>query len=59
MTKLWGGRFTKATDKLVEEYTASITFEKNLVYEEVLLMLQLQECNRYSGLFSNKRPSFS
>src|SRR5690625_588463 len=35
MTKLWGGRFTKQTDQLVEEYTASITFDKNLVYEDI------------------------
>ncbi len=35
MTKLWGGRFTKETDKLVEEYTASINFDKQLVYEDI------------------------
>lgn len=35
MSKLWGGRFTKATDKLVEEYTASIHFDKNLVHEDI------------------------
>ncbi|HLR40551.1 MAG TPA: argininosuccinate lyase, partial [Virgibacillus sp.] len=35
MTKLWGGRFTKQTDQLVEEYTASIAFDKNLVYEDI------------------------
>ncbi|MGN7457253.1 argininosuccinate lyase [Paenibacillus pasadenensis] len=35
MSKLWGGRFTKQTDKLVEEYTASITFDKELAEEDV------------------------
>lgn len=35
MSKLWGGRFTKATDKLVEEYTASISFDKNLAMEDI------------------------
>ncbi|AKG05096.1 MULTISPECIES: argininosuccinate lyase [Salimicrobium] len=30
MSKLWGGRFTKQTDELVEEYTASISFDKKL-----------------------------
>ncbi len=35
MSKLWGGRFTKETDKLVEAYTASITFDQNLVYEDI------------------------
>lgn len=35
MSKLWGGRFTKATDKLVEEYTASIPFDQKLVKEDI------------------------
>jgi hypothetical protein len=29
-TKLWGGRFDKATNKLVEEFTNSIHFDKKL-----------------------------
>jgi len=28
--KLWGGRFTQATDKFVEEFTASVQFDKRL-----------------------------
>lgn len=35
MGKLWGGRFTKATDKLVEEYTASISFDQQLAEEDL------------------------
>ncbi|MGD6834014.1 argininosuccinate lyase [Sutcliffiella halmapala] len=35
MSKLWGGRFTKETDKLVEEFTASITFDKELASEDI------------------------
>lgn len=35
MSKLWGGRFTKETDELVEQYTASIPFDKRLVYEDI------------------------
>ncbi|MGM0835226.1 MAG: argininosuccinate lyase [Bacillota bacterium] len=35
MSKLWGGRFTKETDKLVEEFTASITFDKELATEDI------------------------
>lgn len=35
MSKLWGGRFTKETDKLVEKYTASISFDQKLVYEDI------------------------
>lgn len=35
MSKLWGGRFTKQTDQLVEEYTASISFDKELAEEDI------------------------
>ncbi|MDO3412055.1 argininosuccinate lyase [Saccharibacillus sp. CPCC 101409] len=35
MNKLWGGRFTKPTDRLVEEYTASINFDKALAEEDI------------------------
>ncbi|WP_027087280.1 argininosuccinate lyase [Cohnella panacarvi] len=35
MSKLWGGRFTKQTDQLVEEYTASITFDRELAEEDI------------------------
>ncbi len=35
MSKLWGGRFAKQTNELVEEYTASITFDKELAFEDI------------------------
>jgi argininosuccinate lyase len=35
MSKLWGGRFTKETNKLVEEFTASITFDQKLAIEDI------------------------
>ncbi|MCL6570407.1 MAG: argininosuccinate lyase [Bacillus sp. (in: Bacteria)] len=35
MAKLWGGRFTKETNKLVEEFTASISFDQKLVKEDI------------------------
>ncbi|CAM3736155.1 argininosuccinate lyase [Alkalicoccus chagannorensis] len=35
MGKLWGGRFTKATNKLVEEETASISFDQKLAAEDI------------------------
>lgn len=35
MSKLWGGRFTKQTDQLVEEYTASIMFDKEMAEEDI------------------------
>ncbi|MGH7429659.1 MAG: argininosuccinate lyase, partial [Candidatus Methylomirabilaceae bacterium] len=28
--KPWGGRFTRATDRMVERYTASIEFDRRL-----------------------------
>ncbi|USG65094.1 argininosuccinate lyase [Brevibacillus ruminantium] len=33
--KLWGGRFTKQTDKLVEEFTASIGFDQKLARDDI------------------------
>lgn len=36
MTKLWGGRFTKATNQLVEEYTASINFDRKLARYDII-----------------------
>lgn len=35
MSKLWGGRFTKQTNQLVEEYTASIGFDRELAEEDI------------------------
>ena len=35
MSKLWGGRFQKETNKLVEELTASITFDQKLANEDI------------------------
>ncbi|MBH0231137.1 argininosuccinate lyase [Halobacillus yeomjeoni] len=35
MTKLWGGRFTKPTNKLVEEYTSSINFDQKLAKQDI------------------------
>lgn len=35
MSKLWGGRFTKETNKLVEEFTASISFDQKLAQEDI------------------------
>lgn len=33
--KLWGGRFTKATDKSVEEFNASIQFDCRMYAEDI------------------------
>lgn len=53
MSKLWGGRFTKDTNKLVEEFTASIYFDKVLAFEDIegsLAHVQmLSECHVISS----------
>jgi argininosuccinate lyase len=33
--KLWGGRFTQPTDRFVEEFTASIDFDKRLYHQDI------------------------
>ncbi|KAF0220923.1 MAG: argininosuccinate [Geobacteraceae bacterium] len=33
--KPWGGRFTQPTDKFVEEFTASIRFDKRLYHQDI------------------------
>jgi len=35
MAKLWGGRFQKNTDKLVDAFNASIDFDKRLYHEDI------------------------
>ena len=35
MAQLWGGRFTKETDKLVYDFNASISFDKRLFKEDI------------------------
>ena len=36
MKKLWKGRFTKATNSAVDEFNASITFDRRLYAEDIL-----------------------
>ena len=33
--KLWGGRFAQPTNKFVEEFTASIDFDKRLYHQDI------------------------
>ncbi|ASN03577.1 argininosuccinate lyase [Virgibacillus necropolis] len=35
MAKLWSGRFTKDTNKLVDEFTASISFDQKLANQDI------------------------
>jgi argininosuccinate lyase len=36
MMKLWGGRFQKSTARAVEEFTASINFDRRLYYHDII-----------------------
>jgi argininosuccinate lyase len=51
--KLWGGRFKKETNSLVEEYTASIRFDQRLYHEDILGSMahvtMLSECGIIPG----------
>jgi len=35
-SKLWGGRFTEATDEFVEQFNASVEFDKRLYKQDIL-----------------------
>lgn len=35
MSKLWGGRFSKETNELVDAYNASISYDKRLYHEDI------------------------
>ena len=35
MAKLWGGRFTKGTDKAVEDFTSSISFDNRMYAQDI------------------------
>ena len=36
MSKLWGGRFAKGTDALVDEFNASLPFDQRLAAQDIL-----------------------
>lgn len=35
MAQLWGGRFTKETDRMVYDFNASISFDKRLLHQDI------------------------
>ena len=49
MAKLWGGRFSKTTDEMINEFQASIDFDKRLYYEDIKGSIahatMLKKCN--------------
>lgn len=52
-TKLWGGRFTKATHKLVEEFTNSIAYDCKLAKYDVIGSLAHIEVLKTSRLINS------
>ncbi|WP_053217470.1 argininosuccinate lyase [Virgibacillus senegalensis] len=52
--KLWGGRFTKPTNELVDEYTASIHFDKKLAVHDVQGSLAHVEMLKVCGIVSEE-----
>ncbi|WP_096186009.1 argininosuccinate lyase [Evansella halocellulosilytica] len=54
MSKLWGGRFKKETNKLVEELTASISFDQKLAKEDIQGSLAHVQMLGESGIISTE-----
>ena len=52
--KLWGGRFSKATDPLVEEFSRSIQYDKKLAVYDVLGSLVHIRVLKAAGLLSSR-----
>lgn len=53
MSKLWGGRFTKKPEEWVDEFNASISFDQELVFEDIegsiAHVTMLKKCDILSG----------
>lgn len=52
--KLWSGRFSKSTDPIVEQFTASIEFDKTLVFEDILGSLAHADMLKSCGIISQE-----
>ena len=57
-SKLWGGRFTEATDEFVEQFNASVDFDKRLYKYDILgSKVHAQMLARIGVINSNERDS--
>ena len=54
MKKLWGGRFSQDTDKLMEGFNASLPFDKRLYKEDIKGSLAHAEMLYASGILTKK-----
>ena len=52
--KLWGGRFNQPTDKFVEEFTASIDFDKRLYHQDIRGSMAHARMLGRQGIISNE-----
>ena len=52
MDKLWGGRFEKETEPLVEKFTESVSFDTRLYREDIECSLAHAEMLERCGLLS-------
>ncbi|WP_281659536.1 argininosuccinate lyase [Halobacillus sp. Cin3] len=57
MSKLWGGRFTKPTNQLVEEYTSSIGFDQKLALQDIKGSLAHVEMLAHCDILSNEEKN--
>ncbi|RSK28161.1 argininosuccinate lyase [Bacillus sp. HMF5848] len=53
-TKLWGGRFTKSTVEWVDEFGASISFDKELVEEDIQGSIAHATMLKATGILSDQ-----
>jgi len=52
--KLWGGRFKESTDKLVEKFTESVSFDKRLALVDIAGSIAHAEMLRKQGIISKE-----
>lgn len=53
MAQLWGGRFTKETDKKVYDFNASIRFDKRLFYQDIVGSISHAEMLAKQGILTD------
>ena len=53
-TKLWGGRFTKTTDEMINEFQASISFDKRMYHEDIAGSIAHATMLAKAGIISNE-----
>ncbi len=53
-SKLWGGRFTEATDEFVEQFNASVGFDKRLFKQDILASRAHAQMLAHIGVLNDK-----